>query len=86
MSYEGYQCLKFHIDRRVAFVTIDHPPINLFDVNLMKEMNRLSKELEADDNIGVAVFQSANPDFFIAHAAFIMPRAAGTFRSRVKLF
>lgn len=68
MSYEKYQCLKVRINGGVAFVTIDHPPINLFDSKLMREISRVGRELEADASIKVAVFQSANPDFFIAHA------------------
>src|SRR5881397_3562816 len=68
MSYEGYDCLKVHSDRGVATVTIDHPPINLFDLALIQEMDRVGRELEADGDVRVAVFQSANPEFFIAHA------------------
>jgi len=68
MPYDGYDCLKIRVDRGVAFVTIDHPPINLFDLALMQEMDRVGREIEADDSVKVAVFQSANPDFFIAHA------------------
>ena len=68
MAYEGYDCLKFKLDRGVLFATIDNPPINLFDLPLMREINRLGKEVEADDDVRVVVFDSANPDFFIAHA------------------
>lgn len=68
MPYEGYETLKSRLDRRVLFVTIDNPPINLFDVPLMREMDRLGREVEADDGVSVVVFQSANPEFFIAHA------------------
>lgn len=68
MPYEGYQCLRVEPERGVAFVTIDHPPINLFDMALMVEVDRLGRELEGDAEVRVVVFQSANPDFFIAHA------------------
>ncbi len=68
MAYDGYDCLKFKLDRGVLFATIDNPPLNLFDLPLMREINRLSKEIEADDDVTVVVFDSANPDFFIAHA------------------
>jgi enoyl-CoA hydratase/carnithine racemase len=68
MAYEGYECFKIRRDRGVAFVTIDHPPINLFDLALMQEMNRIGLELESDDSVRVVVFESANPDVFIAHA------------------
>jgi len=49
-------------------VTIDYPPINLLDLKMMKELNRLGKELEGDSDVRVIVFQSSDPDFFIAHA------------------
>lgn len=31
MNYDGFQLLKTRIDQGVAFVTIDHPPLNLLD-------------------------------------------------------
>jgi len=37
-------------------------------VPLISEMNTLGLELEADDAVRVVVIDSANPDFFIAHA------------------
>ena len=68
MPWNDYQCLRIRIDRGVCFATIDHPPINLFDVALMQELDRLGREIEADPAIRVVVFDSADPDFFIAHA------------------
>jgi enoyl-CoA hydratase/carnithine racemase len=68
MAYEGYECLRVAVDGGVAWVTIDHPPINLFDMKLIGDMLRVGEEIEKDDAVRVAVFQSADPDFFIAHA------------------
>jgi enoyl-CoA hydratase/carnithine racemase len=68
MPYAGYACLRVVVDRGAAFVTIDHPPLNLFDLALIGEMDRVGRELEADDDVRVVVLQSANPEFFIAHA------------------
>ena len=67
MAYEGYKCLKVRLDRGVAFITIDYPPMNLLDAALVLEIDRLGSEIEADDNVRVLVLDSANPDFFIAH-------------------
>ena len=67
MSYESYTLLKITVDRGVATVLIDNPPINLFDMPMIEEMIRLGHELEADDDVRVVIFESANPDFFIAH-------------------
>lgn len=68
MAYDDYELLKTRRDRGVLFVTIDHPPINLFDRPLMQEVSRIGREAMADDAIKVMVFDSANPEFFIAHA------------------
>ena len=68
MAYDGYECLKVGLQEGVARVTIDHPPINLFDLALMGEMDRVGREIEADPAVRVVVFDSADPEFFIAHA------------------
>jgi enoyl-CoA hydratase/carnithine racemase len=68
MAYDGYGCLRVRVERGVAFVTIDHPPINLLDLALIQEFDRLGQALEADADVRVVVIDSANPEFFIAHA------------------
>ena len=68
MSYANYDLLKVTVERGVASVLIDNPPINLRDMPLIEELTRLGTELEADDAVRVVVFSSADPDFFIAHA------------------
>jgi len=68
MHTDGYQTLKVRTDDGIARATIDHPPINLFDGAMIVEMDRFSREAEADDDVRVVVVDSANPDFFIAHA------------------
>jgi len=68
MAYDAYQCLKIRIDCGVCFATIDHPPINLFDVALMQEIDSLGRQVESDPDVRVIVFDSADPDFFVAHA------------------
>ncbi|MBI5601901.1 MAG: enoyl-CoA hydratase/isomerase family protein [Deltaproteobacteria bacterium] len=67
MSYNNFQFLKFRIERGVLFVTIDHPPINILTLDMAAEFLRLSVEVTADKDIRVVVFDSANPDYFIAH-------------------
>jgi enoyl-CoA hydratase/carnithine racemase len=68
MAYDGYQCLRVDIDGGVAFITIDHPPLNLLDMVLILELDRLGLELETDGAVRAVVFRSANAEFFIAHA------------------
>jgi enoyl-CoA hydratase/carnithine racemase len=68
MPYSDYQCFQFEFDSGVAFVSINHPPINLLDEILSQEFDRLGRQLELDDSVRVVVLQSALPDFFIAHS------------------
>jgi enoyl-CoA hydratase/carnithine racemase len=62
-----FECLRLEVKSGVACATIDNPPINLLDLRLMAELDRLEAELRVDDDVRVVVFDSANPDFFIAH-------------------
>ena len=68
MPYSDYKCFRFRFDSGVAFVSIDHPPINLLDEALSQEFDKLGRQLENDESIQVVVLQSALPDFFIAHS------------------
>ncbi len=67
MKYKGLNLLKVRIERGVAFVTIDNPPINVLSTQLLIELARFALEVEKDDDVRVIVFDSADPDFFIAH-------------------
>lgn len=67
MAIQHYEALRIRIDRGVAFVTIDHGPLNLLDQVLVADLDRAGRELQADPEVKVVVLQSANPDFFIAH-------------------
>jgi len=48
-------------------ITFSNPPINMFVPSTIVELGALMTDLEADSSVKVVVFQSANPDFFIAH-------------------
>ena len=67
MAYDTYNLLKIERRGKVAYATIDNPPVNVITPALYDEFMRLSYELEADDDLLVFVLRSANPDFFIAH-------------------
>jgi enoyl-CoA hydratase/carnithine racemase len=51
----------------VSVIPFDHPPINLLDRELLIDLLKLAKALEADTTTRVVIFRSANPEFFIAH-------------------
>lgn len=67
MSRREYTGVSVELDAGVATVTIDNPPINLFDLGLYGSMVRVSEDLRDDDDVRAVVVRSANPDFFIAH-------------------
>jgi len=61
---------QFNIDRTYPgrwTITFTNPPINMFVPSTIDEFGKLIAELEADTNVKVVVFESANPEFFIAH-------------------
>jgi enoyl-CoA hydratase/carnithine racemase len=67
MSYNDYKFLKFRMERGILFATIDSPPINILTLDMAAEFIRLAGEVTMDKEIRVVVFDSANPDYFIAH-------------------
>jgi enoyl-CoA hydratase/carnithine racemase len=61
---------QFNIDRTYPgrwTVTFSNPPINMFVPTTIIELGALMTDLEADPSVKIVVFQSSNPDFFIAH-------------------
>lgn len=52
-------------------VVLDNPPLNLFDPDLVAELNTALTAWEAGEAVKVVVFESANPDFFMAHVDLI---------------
>jgi len=60
---------KLNVDIRngVAFATINNPPLNVLDAPLMVSLAQFVAAMQEDKNVQVIVFQSADPDYFIAH-------------------
>jgi len=48
-------------------VTFDHPPINTITASTVAELAELVGEIETEPDLNVVVFDSANPDFYLAH-------------------
>lgn len=62
-------------------VSFNHPPINLVDHDTLQELHDLASAIEASEELKVVVFDSADPDFFLAHwdiASVARPLPAGT--------
>lgn len=61
--------------------TFSNPPINMLPPAAILELQALVTELERDETAKVVIFESADPDFFIAHfdttRAGEMPRGPG---------
>jgi len=49
---------------RVAFY---NPPVNVIGPGMIDELKQLLTELETNQTVKVVVFESADPDFFLAH-------------------
>jgi enoyl-CoA hydratase/carnithine racemase len=61
---------QFNIDRTHPgrwTITFSNPPINMFVPETIVELGARMAEIEADSSVKVVVFESANPDFFVAH-------------------
>jgi enoyl-CoA hydratase/carnithine racemase len=48
-------------------VIIENPPINLYDPEMLAELDGLMDRIDADGDLKVIVFESANRDQFVAH-------------------
>ncbi len=48
-------------------VTFDHPPINTITATTVAELAELVGLIEQDRDLNVVVFDSASPDFYLAH-------------------
>ena len=78
MTYDGFHALRVHLDGGIARVTLDHPPINLLDLELIIELDTVGRALEADPDVRVVVIDSADPEFFSAHADVTLIQAIPT--------
>jgi enoyl-CoA hydratase/carnithine racemase len=70
------------VNGHVADVSIDHPPSNILDDQFTVALRDLLDRCEADPDVRVLLFHSADPDFFVMHGdarAFVpMQVAPGT--------
>lgn len=66
MPYD-YKLFDVVKNGHLANITISAPPINIITLEMYEELQGLTEELDADSDLSVIVFKSADPDFFIAH-------------------
>jgi enoyl-CoA hydratase/carnithine racemase len=64
------QTNQLSIDRSrpgIWTVSINNPPINMLDEATIEELHGLVRLLEQEGSLKVVIFESADPDFFLAH-------------------
>lgn len=67
MSHDAYTTLRVSREDGIVRVTLDNPPVNILDSALTADLRNLLTALRDDDSVRVIVFDSADPEFFIAH-------------------
>src|SRR5258708_33801802 len=48
-------------------VVFDHPPLNIMDADMFEGLQDLLGRMDTSPSLRVVVFESANPDFYLAH-------------------
>src|SRR5262245_26535876 len=62
-----FETLKVRKEGAVLFADIAAPPMNLLGPAMVRDLVFLIQQAEADGNVKVLVFRSADPDYFIPH-------------------
>jgi enoyl-CoA hydratase/carnithine racemase len=68
----SYQTINVTTHGGVARVTIDNAPVNVLSLQMMAELTSFLDTVKDDAATKVIVFDSANPDFFMAHVDMTM--------------
>ncbi len=74
----NFTTFKTQTKGAILYVTFDYPPVNIQGTPMINDLNLLCDDLENNRNIKVVVFQSANPDIFIAHTDIDMLKNLST--------
>jgi len=48
-------------------ISFNNPPVNAIGTAMISELKQLLGELESNQTVNVVIFESADPDFFLAH-------------------
>lgn len=74
MSYD-YSAMHVTSQHGIARVTLDNAPVNVLSLTLMTELTDFLCVAAEDPAIKVIVFDSADPEFFIAHVDMTLAEA-----------
>src|SRR6266404_8972082 len=57
------------IEETLAYwrVVFDNPPLNIMDADMFEGLQGLLARMDNSPSLRVVVFESANPDFYLAH-------------------
>src|SRR5258705_8981909 len=57
------------IEETIAYwrVVFDYPPFNIVDATIFEGLQELLARMDASPSLRVVVFESANPEFYLAH-------------------
>lgn len=58
---------RLDIQEGIATITLDNAPVNALSGRLMRDLLQTLKLLATREDVKVIVFDSANPEFFVAH-------------------
>ena len=70
MFIKDFKPTQFHLTEvspRYWKVAFNNPPVNVIGPAMIKELKELLTELETNQTVNVVVFESADPDFYLAH-------------------
>ncbi|WBY24472.1 enoyl-CoA hydratase/isomerase family protein (plasmid) [Streptomyces goshikiensis] len=79
VHHDAYATLRVSLEGGIARVTLDNPPVNVLNVALMADLRHLLTALRDEDSVRVIVFDSASPEFFIAHVDMTLVDAPDAF-------
>ena len=68
----------------MATVTIDNPPVNVLDLQLMEEIRAFFSSVHDDTSHRVIVFESADSEFFIAYVDMTLAERPGALEELMK--
>ena len=72
--------VTFSKDGVVAYITLDRPPVNSYEINFMRDLNAAIDAANADNEVKAVIMRSASKKFFSAGAdikAFMKNDTAG---------
>ncbi|MFQ6100979.1 MAG: enoyl-CoA hydratase-related protein [Anaerolineae bacterium] len=63
-----WQYIRTEVADRIAVLTIDHPPVNSFNTQVLKELDQAVDEMLADDEVKAIVITGGGTNAFVAGA------------------